>query len=104
MEIDMAWGVDEVEHVWLFLGLVDHGDGRGLDSDAPLPFEIHGIEELLFRLTGGDGASQLHEAVGQGALAVIDMGDDGEVSDVVGIHIIIVSVLSASGQRVTPTV
>ena len=86
MEIDMAGSVDEVEHVWGLLGLVDHGDGRGLDGDATLPFEVHGIEQLLLRLTGGDGSGQLHEPVGQGALAMIDMGDDGEVSDVVGFY------------------
>ncbi len=94
MEIDMAWGVDEVEHVWAILELVRHGDDGGFDGDASLSFEVHGIKELILRLAGGDGAGQLHETVGQGALAVIDMGDDGEVSDVVGFYHTIISVFA----------
>ena len=98
----MAGGVDEVEHIGGFLVFIGHGDRGGLDGDAALPFEVHGIKELLLGLTGGDGSGQLHEAVGQGALAMIDMGDDGEVSDVFGFYHNIISSLPISGQRGDP--
>ncbi len=47
-EIDMAGGVDEVEHEWLAVVFVEDGNGGSLDCDAALSFEVHGVEELLF--------------------------------------------------------
>ena len=35
-------------------------------------------------LAGGDGAGLEQELVGEGALAVVDVGDDGEVADLTG--------------------
>jgi hypothetical protein len=60
------------------------GDGGGLDGDAALALEVHGVEELLLGLAVGDGVGVLEQAVGEGGLAVVDVGDDGEVSDLQG--------------------
>ncbi len=57
------------------------GDGGGFDGDAALAFEVHVIEHLLAELAFGDGADQLEHTVGKGALAVVDVGDDGEIAD-----------------------
>ena len=83
----MAGGVDEVELVgFAVVGGVHHADGVGFDGDATLSFEVHGVEDLGLHFTGRDGAGELEEAVGEGGLAMIDVGDDGEVADVGRIH------------------
>ena len=40
------------------------------------PLEVHGVEVLLTHVAGVDGAAQLEDAVGERALAVVDVGDD----------------------------
>ena len=73
----MAGGVDQVEDVLLtVVALVVKSDGLGLDGDAPLPLQIHGVEKLLTHLSLADGAGALEETVGEGRLAMVDMGDD----------------------------
>ena len=57
-----------------------------LDGDAALALEIHRVEHLRFHLARLQRAGQLEEAVGERRLAVIDVGDDGEVADVLRIH------------------
>ncbi len=52
-----------------------------LDGDAALALDIHGIEHLLIHLSGAQATAVLDKTVGQGRLAMIDMGDNGEVTD-----------------------
>jgi hypothetical protein len=59
---------------------VVHPHRGGLDRDAALAFEVHGVEHLLAHLAGGDGAGDLEEAVGECGLAVVDVGDDAEIA------------------------
>src|SRR3546814_10437129 len=40
------------------------------------------VEHLGFHLARGQASAQLDDAVGQGRLAVVDMGDDREIADV----------------------
>ena len=63
------------------LALVIDGDRVHADGDAAFAFEVHGVEELVLEVACGDGAGLEQELVGQRALAVVDMGDDGEVAD-----------------------
>jgi hypothetical protein len=80
-EVDVAGGIEEIEFVdFAVFGGVLHGDGVGLDGDAAFAFEVHGVEHLVLLLPVGDGVGELQEAVGQGGLAVIDVGDDGEIA------------------------
>ena len=89
-EIHVARGVDEVELVFdAVVGGVGQADGVALDGDAPLPFDVHGVQDLVAELAVLHHAGPLDEAVRQGGLAVVDMGDDAEVADVLhGIHFI----------------
>ena len=81
-EIDMARRVDEVQLVELaVLGAIVEAHGLRLDGDAALPLDIHGIEHLLLHLPRGQAPAELDQPVGEGGFAVIDMGDDGEISD-----------------------
>ena len=85
-EVDVAGGVDEVEDVELaVLGGVFEADGLGLDGDAALALDVHRVEELLLHLAVGDGAGRLDQPVGERRLAVVDVGDDGEVADMRGV-------------------
>ena len=42
--------------------------------------EIHGVEHLITHVPLADGAGQLEESIGQGRLAMVDVGNDGEVA------------------------
>ena len=79
----MARGVDEVEIVGdAVVAGVREADGVALDGDAPLPLDVHGVQDLVPELTFSHHAGPLDKAVRQGGLAVVDMGDDAEVADV----------------------
>ncbi len=83
----MAGGIDEVEFVFLSVaGAVEHACGGGFDGDAFFALEVHGVEDLFGFFAVGDGAGAFEEAVGEGRLAVVDMGDDAEVADVGLVH------------------
>ncbi len=83
-EVDMAGRVDEIEDVvFAVLRLVVQPDGLRLDGDAALALDIHRIEHLLLHLALLEPASGLDQAVGQRRFAVVDMGDDGEIADVI---------------------
>ena len=64
------------------LRLVVEPDGVGLDGDAALALEVHGVEHLLHHFALRQRAGVLEQAVGQRRLAVVDMRDDREISDV----------------------
>ena len=76
-EIDVARSVDQVDHV---VAVVEP-HRLELDGDAALALEVHRIEVLGAHLPGVDGAADLEDAVGQGGLAVVDVGDDRQVAD-----------------------
>ena len=83
-EVHVAGRVDQVQVVDLaILGLVVQGRRLGLDGDAPLLFDVHGVEHLGGHLTLAQATAVLDQAIGQCGLAVIDVGDDGEVANMV---------------------
>src|SRR5690606_13449085 len=74
--------VDEVQLVLEpVLRLVREAHRLGLDGDPALALELHLVEELVLLLALGQRAGRLEDAVGQRALAVVDVRDDGEVAD-----------------------
>jgi hypothetical protein len=57
------------------------GGGLGEDGDATLPLEVLAVEGALGHgLMGPEHAREAEHAVDQGRLAVVDVGDDGEVA------------------------
>ena len=83
-EVDVAGGVDQVQVVGLAVGgLVLDPHGLRLDRDPALALEVHRVEHLRLHFRRVDGAGELEDAVGQRRLAVVDVGDDREVADVV---------------------
>ena len=84
VKIDMAGGINEIEVIgFAVIGFIIQRDGAGLDGDAALPLQLHIIQDLIFHITLGHRFGGFQDAVGKGALAVIDMGDDAEIADVV---------------------
>ncbi len=83
-EVDMAGRVHQIEDVVLpVLRPVVEAHGLRLDGDAALALDVHGVEHLLDHLTRGEGSGLLDQPVGEGRLAVVDMGDNREVADIV---------------------
>ncbi len=81
-EVDVAGGIDEVELVDLaVLGLVVERDAVGLDGDPAFALQVHGVEHLGFHFARSQATAHLNETVGQRRLAMVDVGDDGEIAD-----------------------
>ena len=77
-EVGVAGGVDDVD-----LGvLVVDRRVLGQDGDAALFFEVVGVHDALGDgLVGAEGARLTQHGVDEGGLAVVDVGDDGDVAD-----------------------
>ncbi len=81
-EVDVAGGVHEVELIVLaVLGAVLQPDGLGLDRDPAFALNVHVIKDLRRHLTLGQAPGELDQPIRQGALAVVDMSDNAEISD-----------------------
>ena len=58
---------------------IDHGK-------STLALDVHRVEVLGPHVPGVDGAAQLEEAIGERALAVVDVRHDGEVAEAAEVH------------------
>jgi len=61
-------------------------DRLHLDGDAALSLEVHVSEDLGTEIARRDGSGREQTLVGEGALALVDVRDDGKVSDKAGWH------------------
>jgi hypothetical protein len=86
VEIDVARGINQVQFIRFAVVRVVDRDGAGLDRDAALALQVHVVEQLLAELALGDRPGLEQELVGQGALAVVDVCDDREIADELGIE------------------
>ena len=87
-EVDVSRRVNQVEliHLPVACFVVERG-GLRFDGDAALFFDVHGVEHLRTHFAQIQTAAVLDEAVGKRRFAVVDVGNDGEVSDI--FHIVI---------------
>ena len=80
-EVDVAGRVDQVQDELL----VRHTPGQphvlGLDGDTALTLDIHPVQVLRAHRPFVDDTGELQHPVGQRRLAVVDVGDDAEVSN-----------------------
>jgi hypothetical protein len=76
-EIGVAWGVHDID-----AGVLPDDRGRlGQDGNAALLFQVIGIHGALFdALVLAEGAGLLEQLVDEGGLAVVDVGDDGDIA------------------------
>ena len=79
----MPWSINEVELVLHSLIRVHHTHWLHFNCDALFALKIHAVEDLVFHLARLDCVGRLEHAVGECRLAVVDMGDDGKISDVI---------------------
>ena len=88
IEVHMPGGVDEIQRVGLsvFIRIVEPG-GLLLDGDAPLPLEVHRVQDLRLHVPLLHGAGRFNEPVRQRGLAVVDVGDDGKIANQVCVHV-----------------
>ena len=74
--------IDEIQGIGFPVGrLVIERDRLGLDGDTALALDLHTVKHLLLHLAARETAANLDQAVGEGGLSMIDMGDDGEITD-----------------------
>ncbi len=83
----MAGRIHQVQGVGAAVGgLVQKPDRLRLDGDAALALDVHGIEHLAFHFAGVQPAAALDQAVGERRLAVVDMRDDREIANEIGVR------------------
>ena len=80
-EVGVARRVHDVD-----LGiLIMDGGVLGQDGDAPLPFQVPGVHDpVLHHLVFPENAPLPQHFVDQGGLAVVHVGDDGDIANVHG--------------------
>ena len=80
-EVGVARGVDDVD-VRAFV--IDRAV-LGQNGDAALLFQVVGVHDALGDLlVRGEGAGLAQQLVDQGGLAVVDVGDDGDIAECAG--------------------
>src|SRR5699024_7487447 len=84
-EVGVTRGVDDVDNevaAVLAGTLAAHGGVLGQDGDALLAFEITGVHHAVSDTTVVvEHAGLLQHGVDEGGLAVVDVGDDGDVAE-----------------------
>ena len=79
--------INQVQLVSLpILRLVEHRDRMRLDGDAAFALQIHRVQQLRRHIACGDRASAMQEAVRERRLAVVNVGNDAEISYVFCVH------------------
>ena len=87
-EVHMPGGVDQIQLVQLAVpGVVAHPHGVQLDGDAALALQVHRVQHLLAHKALIERPRKLDQPVRQRRLAVVDVGYDAEVADVVLAHV-----------------
>ena len=76
-KVYMARRIDEVELIRLaIVGVIGHADGVGLDRDAALALDIHGVEQLRLHVAFVNGMGELEDTVTDRRLAMVDVRND----------------------------
>ena len=78
----MSGRIDEIELVLLAVpGAITQRDTLGLDGDAPLSLQVHGVEYLGLHFPVRQPATMLDKTIRQGRFTVIYVRDDGKIAD-----------------------
>ncbi len=86
-KIDVTRRVDQVQLVGLPVGCpVRHRYRVGFDGDPAFAFEIHRVQHLVAHFTLLKRAGGFQQTIRQGGLAVVDVGDNAEISYLRQIH------------------
>ena len=78
----MTGGINEVQLVYLAVfGLVIQRHAVRFNGDATLALKIHGVQYLSLHFALAQTATHLDKTVCQRRLAMVDVGNDGEITD-----------------------
>jgi hypothetical protein len=79
----VTWSVNQVQVVDLpIASAILQGSGLRFNGDASFFFDIHRVQNLRFHLPLFQSSTTLNQSVSQGRFAVINVGDDRKISDV----------------------
>ena len=81
-------------------GPVGQRDALGLDGDAALAFQVHGIQHLVRHLPLGQAAADLNKAISQRRFSMIDVCDDRKISYVTEFSQRAVTSIKKRGRRI----
>ena len=82
-KVRVARGVDDVD----LGGAVAHGGVLGQDGDAALALDVAGVHDpILHLLVFAEDARLLEHLLHQGGLAMVYVGDDGDVANILTNH------------------
>jgi hypothetical protein len=90
-EVRVAWGVDQVDLVFLLVARVGPLDGAILrgDGDAAFTLEVTRVHDEavlatreLVEVLGAEHAGLVEQAVGESGLAMVDVGNDCDVTEI----------------------
>ena len=86
VEIHMTRCIDQIKDIFLpVLRMVDRTNGLGLDRDAPLPLNVHIVQNLILHLTLRQYPRLFNDPVCERAFSVIDVRDDTEITNLIHI-------------------
>ena len=81
-EVGVAWGVDDVDAGLARLAVPQHGGGLGEDGDPAFALLIIGVHRPFDGgLVGAENAGLRQQLIDECGLAMIDVGDDGDISE-----------------------
>ena len=73
----MSRGINKVQLVFLTVpGLISKRNGLSLDGNAPLPLNIHRIQNLFLHFPDCKSATLLNQAVVKSLFTMINMGNN----------------------------
>ena len=73
-KVHVARRIDQIELIRLaIVGVIGHANGIGLDRDAALALDIHGVEQLRLHVALVDGMGELEDTVTDRGLAMVDV-------------------------------
>src|SRR4029078_12807100 len=79
--------MDEIKHITLpVICFVIETNRMGFDRNASLAFEVHVVEKLFFHIALGNRSGELQNAIGQRRFAVIDVSNNGKISNKLRLH------------------
>ena len=82
-KIHMARSVNQIQDIVLIV----NPDRAGFDGNAALSFQVHIVQHLISEFTLGNSAGMKEKTVRERGFAVVNMGDDAEIADFLGIHV-----------------
>ena len=82
----MPGGINQIQKIsFTITGFIVQRGGLRFNRDTALFFDVHAVQNLRTHFAVFQAAAVLDEAVGECGFTVVNMGDDGEIADIVHI-------------------